>query len=113
MNHALDSRRFRTVKKRDRVLDRALVPEHRVVEPDPIGVVENVHAFERFRQKLRMIEIERMRNDLPAELVFPLRRVRERDYILVFREEPARDVFSGVSECARDCVECHGFRLNI
>jgi hypothetical protein len=58
-----------------RVVDCLRVPEVSVIEPHPVGVVQDLGTFERTRESLRVIEVEGMYLDSISERVLAIGRI--------------------------------------
>ena len=78
------------------------VLEQTVVEPHPVGVIENGYALQLFSEEIGLIEMEEKRLDAVAERIGSGQGIRERDDSLPLVEESLGDVLARVAVGAGD-----------
>ena len=82
----------RRVEQRVRVIDRLPEREHPVVEPHPVGVIENSYASQGVDEWAPLVELERKGSDTPPEWIPPAGGVGQRHHLPSSLEEALRDI---------------------
>ena len=76
-----------------------------MIEPHPVGVVQDLGTLEGARQPFGVVEVKRMYLDSIPERMFAIRRVGESSDAASSSEQPFGDVAAGVAEGARYYVQ--------
>jgi len=105
MDYTRDCCATRRFEEGARVVDCLRVPEVGMIEPHPVGVVQDLGTLERAREPLRVVEVERMYLDSIPERMLAIRRVGESSHAVASLEQPLGDVAAGVAEGARYYVQ--------
>src|SRR6266404_2509570 len=100
MNYPRDCCAARCLEEGARVVDCLRVPKVGMIEPHPVGVVQDLGTLEGAREPLRVVEVERMYLDSIPERMLALRRVGESSDAVASVEQPLGDVAAGVAEGA-------------
>jgi hypothetical protein len=105
MDYPRDCCAARRLEEGARVVDCLRVPEVGMIEPHPVGVVQDLGTLEGARELLRVVEVERMYLDSIPERMLAIRRVGESSDAVASLEQPLGDVAAGVAEGARYYVQ--------